>query len=89
MVFLFMPGTLFFHLLANPQYFITEHLFSQCCRTIQNGYRPGAIMRFFGPEYNGGVGDFGAKIDAEVAARTVLSSDEIGPKVRISYHTSR
>ena len=27
----------------------------------------GAILRLFGPEYIGGVGDVGAKIDAEVA----------------------
>ena len=31
----------------------------------------------------GGVGDFGARIDAEIA-RTGLSDDEIGPKVHIS-----
>ena len=43
----------------------------------------GAMIRFFGPEYMGGVGDIGAKIDAEVA-RTGLSDDEIGPKVYIS-----
>ena len=46
-----------------------------------------AIIRLFGPESIGGVGDFGARIDAE-AARTGLSTDEIGPKVYISvlYH---
>jgi hypothetical protein len=42
----------------------------------------GAIIRLFGPESIGGVGNFGARIDAE-AARTGLSPDEIGPKVRI------
>ena len=42
-----------------------------------------AIIRLFGPESIGGVGDFGARIDAE-AARTGLSTDEIGPKVYIS-----
>ena len=47
-----------------------------------------AIIRLFGPESIGGVGDFGAKTDAE-AARTGLSVDEIGPKVHISYHASR
>ena len=41
----------------------------------------GAIIRRFGPEHLGGVGDIGARIDAEVA-RTGLSEDEIGPKVR-------
>jgi hypothetical protein len=40
----------------------------------------GAIIRLFGPESLGGVGDIGAKIDAEVA-RTGLSEDEIGPKI--------
>ena len=42
-----------------------------------------SIIRLFGPESIGGVGDFGARIDAE-AARTGLSTDEIGPKVYIS-----
>ena len=42
-----------------------------------------AIIRLFGPESIGGVGDFGARIDAE-ATRTGLSTDEIGPKVCIS-----
>ena len=48
----------------------------------------GAIIRLFGPEFIGGVGDVGAKIDAEVA-RTGLSADEIGSKVHIFYHASR
>ena len=48
----------------------------------------GAILRLFGPESMGGVGNIGAKIEAEVA-RTGLSVDEIGPKVHISYHSSR
>jgi len=39
-----------------------------------------AIIRFFGPESIGGVGDIGAKIDAE-AARIGLSADEIGHKI--------
>ena len=47
----------------------------------------GAIIRLYGPEYIGGLGDIDAKIDAEVA-RTGLSVDEIGPKVRILYHVS-
>ena len=45
-------------------------------------------MRLFGPESIGGVGDIGAKVDAEVA-RTGLSPDEIGPKVHNLYHSSR
>jgi hypothetical protein len=48
----------------------------------------GALIRGFGPESIGGVGDFGAEIDAEVA-RTGLSDDEIGPKVHILHHASR
>jgi hypothetical protein len=39
-----------------------------------------AIIHLFGPEYIGGVGDFGARVDAE-AARTGLSPDDIGRKV--------
>ena len=46
-----------------------------------------AIIRFFGPESIGGVGDIGARIDAE-AARTGLSADEIGHKVRIYFRLS-
>jgi hypothetical protein len=42
----------------------------------------GAILRLLGPESMGGLGDFGAKIDAE-AARTGLPADEIGIKVHI------
>jgi hypothetical protein len=48
----------------------------------------GAIIRLFGPESLGGIGDISAKIDAEVA-RTGLSDDEIGRKVHISLHASR
>jgi len=40
-----------------------------------------AIIRFFGPESIGGIGDIGARIDAEVARSTGLSSDEIGHKI--------
>ena len=42
----------------------------------------GAVIRLFGPESIGGIGDIGAKIDAE-AARTGLSADEIGNKVHV------
>ena len=49
----------------------------------------GATIRLFGPESIGGVGDIGAKIDAETA-RTGLSEDVIGPKVHIfPYHIYR
>ena len=43
----------------------------------------GAIIRRYGPEYMGGVGDLGAKIDAETV-RTGLSDVEIGLKVHTS-----
>ena len=43
----------------------------------------GATIRLFGPESIGGVGDIGARIDAETA-RTGLSDGEIGPKVHVS-----
>ena len=39
-----------------------------------------ATIRLFGPESIGGMGDFGARIDAEVA-RTGLPPDEIGNEV--------
>ncbi|KAF8802209.1 UDP-Glycosyltransferase/glycogen phosphorylase [Phlegmacium glaucopus] len=39
-----------------------------------------ALIRLFGPESIGGLGDFGAKIDAE-AARTGLPTEEIGEKI--------
>ena len=42
----------------------------------------GAILRLFGPESMGSVGDVSARIHAE-AARTGLSVDEIGNKVHI------
>jgi hypothetical protein len=42
-----------------------------------------AIIRYFGPESLDGVGDIGARIDAEIA-RTGMSDGEIGPKVHIS-----
>ena len=42
----------------------------------------GAIIHGFGPESIGGVGDIGARIDAETT-RTGLPDDEIGPKVHI------
>ena len=44
----------------------------------------GAILRLFGPEHTGGIGDIGARIDAEIA-RTGLSDKEIGPKVHIFH----
>ena len=43
----------------------------------------GAIIRRFGPESIGGIGDLVTKIDAEVV-RTGLSADVIGPKVHAS-----
>ena len=55
------------------------------CITVGAGH----IIRLFGPESLGGIGDIAAKIDAEIA-RTGLSDDEIGHKVHIiSHHASR
>ena len=52
----------------------------------------GAVIRLFGPEHMGGIGDIGARIDAEVV-RTGLSDEEIGSKVNIlffpHYHLCR
>jgi hypothetical protein len=45
--------------------------------------RAGVILRLFDPESMGGIGDFGARINAEIA-RTGLSDEEIGLKVHIS-----
>ena len=42
----------------------------------------GPIIYGFGPESMGGVGDIGARIDAETT-RTGLPVEEIGPKVHI------
>ena len=44
----------------------------------------GAIIRLFGPESMGGLGNIGARIDAE-AARLGVPSQEIGEKVHIKY----
>jgi hypothetical protein len=44
----------------------------------------GAAIRLFGPESMGGLGDIGARIDAETA-RTGLSDEEIGSKVHVSH----
>ena len=41
------------------------------------------MIRIFGPEYIGGIGDVIAKVDAEVA-RTGLSENEIGRQVHVS-----
>jgi hypothetical protein len=41
-----------------------------------------AIIRLFGPESMGGIGDTSARISAEIA-RTGLPEDEIGIKVHI------
>ena len=48
----------------------------------------GAIIREFGPEYLGGIGDLGAKIDAE-ATRSGLSANEIGATVHVPYYVCR
>ena len=48
----------------------------------------GAIIRLFGPESIGGLGDLGAKIDAE-AARLGVPSEEIGDRVHFSISCYR
>ena len=49
----------------------------------------GAVIRLFGPEHMGSIGDIGARIDAEIA-RTGLSDEKIGSEVHIfSYHIYR
>ena len=78
--------SLYFQLVVLPQLKATRALSGRSvpiigCVTAGAG----ATIRGFGPESIGGVGDIGAKIDAEVA-RTGLSADEIGPKVHISYY---
>ena len=45
----------------------------------------GAVIRLFGPESMGGIGDIGVRIDEETA-RTGLSDGEIGSKVHIFFH---
>ena len=47
----------------------------------------GAIIRSFGPESIGGMGDARPRIDAE-AARTGLSADEIGNEVLLCFRTT-
>ena len=46
------------------------------------------VIRDFGPESMGGVGDIGARIDAEIA-RTGRPDDEVGPKVHLSMYFCR
>ena len=43
-----------------------------------------ALLRLFGPERMGGIGDIGARIDAEIA-RTGESDKEIGYKVHVFH----
>ena len=74
---------LYFQPLALPQLYATRAISGRsvpviCCMAAGAA----AIMRLFGPESIGGLGDFGARIDAE-AARTGLSPNEIGDKVHI------
>jgi hypothetical protein len=43
----------------------------------------GFVIRDYGPESMGGIGDIGARIDVETA-RTGRSDNEVGPEVHIS-----
>ena len=83
------PFYLYFQIYALPQLQATRAVSGRSVPIIScvtSG--ASAIIRFFGPESMGGVGDFDAKIDAEVAL-TGLSVDDIIPKVYISYHATR
>ena len=72
----------FFQFYALPQLQATRAVSGRSVPIISFGAGgAAAFMRCFGPESMGGAGDVGAKIDAEVA-RTGLSDDEIGPKVK-------
>ena len=79
---------MYFQFFALPQLQATRAISGRSVPVIALGAAgAGAFIRHFGPESMGGAGDIGAKIDAEVA-RTGLSVDEIGLKVRIPYHAS-
>jgi hypothetical protein len=73
----------FFQFYALPQLRATRAVSGRSVPVISFGAGgAAAFIRCFGSESMGGVGDIGAKIDAEVA-RTGLSADEIGLKVLI------
>ena len=75
------PFYLYFQFFALPQLNATRAVSGHSVPIISCvAAGAGAIIRLFGPESIGGVGDIGAKTDAEVA-RTGLSADVIGPKV--------
>ena len=75
----------YFQFLAIPQLHATRAVSGYSVPIIffvESG--AGAILRRYGPESMGGIGDFGARIDAEIA-RTGLPYDEIDHnKVHIS-----
>ena len=80
------PFYLHFQLLALPQLRATREVSGRSAPIIGClAIGAGAIIRSYGPESMGGMGDISARIDAEVA-RTGLSDDEIGPKVHIPYY---
>ena len=82
------PSYLYFQFFALPQLLATRAVSGRSVPIITFiAAGAGAIIRLFGPESMGGAGDIGAEIDAEVA-RSGLSEDEIGAKVRIPYHAS-
>ena len=86
---MFIPFLLYFQIYALPQFQATRAVSGRSVPIIAwVTFGAGAIIRFFGPESMGGVGDFDAKIDAEIAF-TGLSVDDIIPKVYISYHATR
>jgi hypothetical protein len=80
------PYYLYFQLFALPQLQATRAVSGRSVPIITFlASGAGAFLRMMAPESMGGLGDIGAKIDAEVA-RTGLSDDEIAPKVHILYY---
>jgi hypothetical protein len=72
---------LFFQLFENFEIRATRAVSGRSVPIIACGTGgAGIFIRFVGPEYIGGMGDLGAKIDAEVV-RTGLPVSETGPKV--------
>ncbi|KAF8965577.1 CobB/CobQ-like glutamine amidotransferase domain-containing protein [Flammula alnicola] len=74
------PSAIVMDFLALPQLLATRAITGDSVPVI--AWASGgtsSMIRFFGPENIGGLGDFGAKIDAE-AARTGKAPEEIGDK---------
>ena len=80
----FVPFLFYVQFLSLPQFYATRVISGFSVPIIACvAAGAGALLRSFGPESMGGVGDLGAKIDAEIA-RTGLPDEEIGIKAHIS-----